>query len=224
MNAYLKMIQQEDELVKIIATDWQRLLDGFAYDLVRMPKEVVPLSEAIETIEEFLAEVEADGGSRRSWDFYVRACKDDFLLFTYNEKGINEDYREEERPKNPKRVYIAMRDGSNEEQEMIGYAKESYLEFAERDMKKMLAEFEEEKQQQYRRYKDVQKENIIFDVYKDKGIYPHGYLYSYKDGKNFLRQLTEEEIESEKEWEDKITKKTSDVWDSLPFMKKEDDE
>ena len=93
---YLNEGQPEDELVKIIATDWQRLLEGFTYDLVRMPKEVVYLSEAIETIEEFLAEVEADGANRRSWNFYVRACKDDFLLFTYGENGIEEDHRGEE--------------------------------------------------------------------------------------------------------------------------------
>lgn len=202
MKPYLNENQPGDELVKILATDWRRLLDGFSHDIVRMPKEEVYLSEAIDTIEEFLAEVEADGGSRHSWEFYVRACKDDFLLFTYDEDGVAKDYRKEERPKNPERAYLVMKDGDKEGYDYIGKAVETYTEFVVRDAERLLAEFDEKKKRGESEYKEIQKEKIYFDVYKDKGIYPHIYLYSYKDGKKYARELTEKEKEMEKEWAD----------------------
>ena len=168
-------------------------MDGFAFDRVRMPKEVVYLSEAIETIEEFLAEVEAQGCNRRSWNFYVRACKDDFLLFSYDKDGIAEDYRKEERPKNPERAYLVMRDSTKENYYYIGNVEETYTEFAVRDMEKLLKEFDEKKQRGEKEYKEVLKENIYIDVYKENSFVPYGYLYSYKDGKKYVRELTEEE-------------------------------
>ena len=209
MKSYLSEADKKDELVKIIATDWQRLLDGFAFDRVQMPKEVVYLSEAIDTIEEFLAEVEAQGSNRRSWNFYVRACKDDFLLFSYDKDGIAEDYREEERPKNPERAYLVMRDSTKEYYYYIGNVEETYTEFAVRDMEKLLKSFDEKKQRGEKEYKEVLKENIYIDVYKEKSFIPHGYLYSYKDGKKYVRELTEEEKENEKEWADRIARDTT---------------
>jgi len=199
MKQYLGEEQQEDELVKIIATDWEKLVVGFATDLVRMPKEVVYLSEAIETIEEFLAEVEAHGGSRRSMIFYVNACKDDFLLFTYDKDGIAEDYRNDKRPKNPEKVYFVMRDGVGEEPRTVSRTQEAYAEFAERDMEKALTELDIELTRRQWRNENLQKENIFFDVYKYGPLWEHGYLYSYKDGKRFIRTLTEEEQERERE-------------------------
>ena len=209
MKPYLNEADKKDELVKIIATDWQRLLDGFAFDRVQMPKEVVYLSEAIDTIEEFLAVVEAHGGSRHTWNFYVRACKDDFLLFTYDKDGIAEDYREEERPKNPERAYLVMRDSTKEYYYYIGNVEETYTEFAVRDMEKLLKEFDERKQRGEREYKEVLKENIYFDVYKEKGFVPYGYLYSYKDGKTYVRELNEKEKEDEKRWADRMAGDTT---------------
>lgn len=201
MKEYLNEGQQEDELVKIIATDWELIVAGANTDRVKMPKDVVPLSQAIDTIEEFLAYAEPFGWNRRSMEFYVHACKDDFLLFTYDKNGIAEDHRKEERPKNPEKVYFIMRDGGGEKPRTVSRAQETYAEFAVRDMEKMLGTFDIDKTRRQWRDENLQKENIYFDVYKNFYVVAHNYMYSYKDGKKYIRPLTEKEEKTERSFD-----------------------
>ena len=116
-------------------SDYELICMGFMHGNLEMPDNVVPLSKALQRIEEFAKEVterwELDG---RMLHFNVRACKDDFLLFSYFDGKIWEDYREEERPKNPEKVYFVMRDGGGEEPRTVSETKEAYAEFAIRDI------------------------------------------------------------------------------------------
>ncbi len=202
MKQYLSEEQTEDELVKIKAYDWQRILDGQGDPSIYMSNNEVPLSKAVERIEEYLAEMENRGAITDKVYFIVRACRDDFLMFRYEaEEGIKEDYRGEERPKNPEKVWILMRDASKEGYSQLSCEKETYAEFAVRDMEKMLAEFDMEKHRKWKGNENLRWEDIYFDVYEGYFIVGYGYLYSYKDGKKYIRPLNENENESEKLFE-----------------------
>ena len=194
MKPYLNEADNKDEMVRIHAESYELICMGFMHGNLEMPDNVVPLSKALQRIEEFAKEVtehwDLDG---RKVHFNVYACKDDFLLFSYMDGKIWEDYREEERPKNPEKVYFVMWDGGGEEPRTVSRAQEAYAEFAIRDMEKMLESFDIDKTRRAWNNASLQRENIYFDVYKDGPLWVHGYLYSYKDGKTFQRPLTEEE-------------------------------
>ena len=109
MEAFLNKEQPEDELVKINAYDWERILWGMGDPSIYMSDNVVPLSKSVERIETYLRELRDRGASTDRVYFVVRACKDDFLLFRYDaDRGIREDCRRAERPKNPKKAYFEM--------------------------------------------------------------------------------------------------------------------
>ena len=207
MKQYLNEVDSKDEMVRIHAESYELICMGFMHGNLEMPDNVVPLSKALQRIEEFAKEVterwELDG---RMLHFNVRACKDDFLLFSYLDGKIWEDYREEERPKNPEKVYFVMRDGGGEEPRTVSETKEAYAEFAIRDMEKMFVSFDIEKTRRSWKNPNLQRENIYFDVYKYGPRWEYGYLYSYKAGKKFIRPLTKKEQEVEREWQERCKK------------------
>lgn len=202
MKPYLNEGQSEDELVEIKAYDWQRILDGMGDPSIYMSDNVVPISKAVERIEEYLAAMKDRGAITDQVYFIVRACKDDFFLFRYDaEKGIKEDHRSEERPKSPERAYFEMKAATEEGYIRLSCTEETYEEFAVRDMEKMLGAFDIEKERKWKRKENIRWEDIYFDVYKKFYIVPYDYMYSYKDGKKYIRPLTENEKGTEKVFE-----------------------
>jgi len=192
-------VTAEDELVKIDAYDWERILWGMGDPSIYMSDNVVPLCKAVERIEEYLAAMRDRGASTEYVYFIVRACKDDFFMFRYEaDKGIEEDHRSEERPKSSEKAYIVMRNAAKEGYSRLSCVQETYAEFAVRDMEKMLAEFDMEKHRKWKGNENLRWEDIYFDVYEKYFIVEHGYLYSYKDGKKYIRELTENEKAGEK--------------------------
>lgn len=202
MEPYLSGGQPEDELVKINAYDWERILWGMGDPSIYMSDNVVPLSKSVERIEAYLRELRDRGASTERVYFVVRACKDDFLLFRYDaDRGIREDCRRAERPKNPKKAYFEMKATTADGTIRLSCTEDTYEEFAVRDMEKMLEAFDIEKERKRKGKENLQWEDIYFDVYEKFYIVPYNYMYSYKDGKKYVRPLTENEKGTEKVFE-----------------------
>lgn len=202
MKPYLSEGQSEDELVEIKAYDWQRILDGQGDPGIYMSDNVVPISRAVERIEAYLAAMNDRGAITDRVYFIVRACKDDFFLFRYDaEKGIKEDHRGDERPKSPERAYFEMKAATADGCIRLSCTEETYEEFAVRDMEKMLGAFDIEKERKWKGKENIRWEDIYFDVYEKFYIVPYNYMYSYKDGKKYIRPLTENEKGTEKVFE-----------------------
>lgn len=202
MKPYLNEGQQEDELVKIDAYDWERILWGMGDPSIYMSDNVVPISKAVERIEAYLAELKARGATTDRVYFIVRACKDDFFLFRYDaEKGIKDDHRGDERPKSPERAYFEMKAATADGYIRLSCTEETYEEFAVRDMEKMLGAFDIEAKRKWKGNENIRWEDIYFDVYEKFYIVPYNYMYSYKDGKKYIRPLTENEKGTEKVFE-----------------------
>ena len=220
MEEFLNKEQAEDELVRIEAESLELMILVSSWSGgLEMPKDVVPLSEAIKTMDEFSKEVS------EHWDldgervyYRVYACKDEFHLFSYCGGEICSDHRKDERPKNPERVYFRLMNGGTTPPQVVCTDAMEYAEWAERKLAERWT-YVMERSDPYRtwdreskRWVDVHPENLFFDVYGDKE--GRDYRYSYKDGKTFIRPLTQREQRKKQRWE------KSKTYDSLPFMKK----
>ena len=204
MKPYLSETDGKDELVRIRAESMELICLGFQHGNLEMPDNVVPLSKALQRMDEFSKDV------TEHWDldgqmvhFNVYACKDGFHLLSYMNGKIWEDHRNDERPKNPDKVYFVMRDGGGEKPCTVSSMQEAYAEFAIRDMEKVFESFDIDKTRRSWNNANLQRENIYFDVYKHGPLWEHGYLYSYKDGKKYIRPLTEKEQEEERKWKER---------------------
>jgi len=194
METYLTEVAKEDEMVRIRAESFELICMGFQHGNLEMPNYVVPLSKAIERMEEFCREVteqwKMDG---RMVYFRVYACKDDFHLFSYMDGEISDDHRKEERPQSPEKVSVQLMNGGDNPPKRIGGEKRVYAEWAEREMEAMLAEVigEIEEYRKVAGWENLSPENFFFDVYGTGTEW--GYRYSYKNGKTYRRPLNEKE-------------------------------
>lgn len=99
--------KKEDELVRIEASSYELIIEGFGHGRMKMPKSQVRLSEAIRTMDAFCEDVKEkwDGLDWKHVEFEVYACKDDFHLFSYKGGQIIEDHRKDERPPCPENIW-----------------------------------------------------------------------------------------------------------------------
>jgi len=188
----------EDEFVRIEASSYELILDGFRHGRMQMPKSEVRLSEAIKTMDEFCEEVKEkwDGLDWKHVEFEVYAKKDDFHLLSYKGGKITADHRKAERPpcpENTERIYFRLMDGGKTPPRLAGSDVKAYAVWAERDMDAYFAEFTAhlDAYRQWDGWEHLRTENLYFDVFGDfEGT---DYRYSYKDGKTYLRTFSEEE-------------------------------
>ena len=204
MKAYLSGEQAEDELVRIEAESIELMILVSSWSGgLKMPKDVVPLSEAIKTMDEFSKEVsehwDLDG---RKVYYRVYACKDDFHLFDYMDGEVCSDHRKDERPGSPEKVYFRLMDGGTTPPQLVCTDAMEYAEWAERKLEERWA-YVTERSDPYHRWErpgnwvDIPPEDLFFDVYGDKeGM---DYKYSYKNGQTYLRPFGEEGEERKKE-------------------------
>lgn len=199
MEAYLDKEQPEDEFVKIYGDFHGDSRDINIYP--QLPRTVVPLSEAIPLMDAYLDHcTDLDKESDKEQIFFdVYSCRDDFHLFSYNCSGIIWQHCKENRPKNREQVwYVGVSEG--EEPQKVLFGDRVYAEWADREMERDLAEFRKDKRSQKVfgvTQENLKWKNFRFDVYQDENR--GRYLYSYKDGKRYIRPLTEEEVKR-KEW------------------------
>lgn len=195
--------KQEDELVRIEASSYELIIEGFRHGRMKMPKSKVKLSEAIKTMDEFCEEVKEKwhGMSWKNVEFKVYACKDDFHLFNYKGGKITEDHRNDERPPcpdNTEKVYFRLMDGGKTPPQLAGSDVQAYAVWAERDMDAYLADFVShmDAYRQWEGWENLSPDNLFFDVFGDfEGT---DYRYSYKDGQTYGRTFTKEEKKSRK--------------------------
>lgn len=205
---------KEDELVRIEASSYELILEGFRHGRMKMPKSRVMLSEAIGTMDAFCEEVKEkwDGLNWKHVEFEVYACKDDFHLFSYKGGKITEDHRKDERPScpdNTEKVYFRLMDGGKSLPQLAGSDVQAYAVWAERDMDAYLADFVShiDAYRQWEGWENLCSENLFFDVYGDfEGT---KYRYSYKDGRTYRRTFTKEEKKRQKSFRNLEL----DVWD-----------
>lgn len=206
--------QDEDELVRIEASSYELILDGFRHGRMNMPKSQVMLGEAIKTMDAFCEEVKEkwDGLNWKHVEFEVYACKDDFHLFSYKGGKITEDHRKDERPPcpdNTEKVYFRLMDGGKPLPQLAGSDVKAYAVWAERDMDAYLADFVShmDAYRQWEGWENLCSENLFFDVYGDfEGT---NYRYSYKGGQTYRRTFTKEEKKKQKSFRGL----EMDVWD-----------
>jgi len=204
MKPCLSEGQPEDELVRIEAESTELITMGYLRGELDMPDNVVPLSKAIQRMDEFSREVTDHwSGLDGSRVFYwVYACKDDFYLFSYRDGEICSDHRQDTRPKSPEKVYFRLMNGGMTPPECVCTDAMEYAEWAERKLAERWA-YVMENSDAYRRWDDALKkwvnippENLFFDIYGDE--YGGEYKYSYKNGQTFLRPFWEEGEGTEK--------------------------
>lgn len=204
----------KDEPVRIEASCYELILEGFRHGRMKMPKEEVMLSEAIETMDAFCEDVKKkwDGLNWEHVEFEVYAKKDDYHLFSYKGGKITEDHRQEERPpcpENTEKVYFRLMDGGKPIPQLAGTNKEAYAEWAKEDMDAYFSDFTEhiEAYRQWEGWENLRAENLFFDVFGDAD--GKIYRYSYKNGETYRRTFTKEE---KKQWK-KLRELELDVWD-----------
>lgn len=208
----------EDELVRIRATSYQLFLLGFPHGNMKMPKDEVMLSEAMKTMDAFCEEVKEkwDELDWESVEFDVYGCRDDFHLFSYRGGEVVEDHRQEERPKNPEKVFCYMMDERETPPRKMSSPIKAYAEWAEREMDKYL-KFCTEDIHRYCKKKsedEVNPELVFFDVYGDEeGL---DYRYSYKNGKTYVRRFSMAEEKKRKELLEQNRKTIVKVWRAYP--------
>ena len=110
-------------------------------------------------------------------------------------------YLNEGQPKSPEKAYFEMKAVTAEGFVRLGCTIETYEEFAVRDMEKLLAIFDIEEERKQKGLENLQWEDIYFDVYKNFYVVAHNYMYSYKDGKKYIRPLTEKEEKTERSFD-----------------------
>lgn len=205
--------KMKDELVRIEASSYELIIEGFRHGKMKMPKSKVMLSEAVKTMDEFCEEVKKkwDGMDWRHVEFEVYAKKDDYHLFSYKGGKITEDHRQEERPpcpENTERVYFRLMDGGKTPPRLAGSDVKAYAVWAERDMDAYYKEFIEyiDAYRQWEGWENLCSEKLFFDVFSDfEGT---KYRYSYKDGQTYRRTFTKEEEKLQKS----LREVEMDVW------------
>ena len=93
-------------------------------------------------------------------------------------------------------VYLEMKVATAEGNVRICRTIKTYEEDVVRNMEELLAKWDIEENR--KGLEDLRKEAIFFDVYRNFYAVAFNYMYSYKDGKKYIRSLTEKEEKREK--------------------------